>query len=306
MADRATPKPERSHAIPPWWRIAAAAALVCLLLSFASSGFADNYYRGNYTCEGFREMEQDYRADPTDVNMRMGYAGCLLTKREDSKALGILHNIVDNSTEPERVKAAWMVAEYISTGGTFEDTIDRNNVTEAIEAYLRIVFFINLDTYYPHDGNELYEEESQIELRTNYRIPLLYFEKFKKGATGTENIHLLRSPNYEGERDLNTYPEYNPYTIDSLEQMIVFANQCLALPPKRHFQTGQYEKSTAGCQVLKEAATALLPLEQERLVLLDTNSCGDDLPQCSEYYEIKDEMLSIIVPALKELNKIFG
>ena len=85
-----------------------------------------------------------------------------------------------------------------------------------------------------------------MELRTNYRIPMLYFDKFMSGAAGTDNIHLLRSPSYEGERDLNTYPKYSPYTIDSLEQMIEFADQCLALPPKRHFQSEVYEDIKAG------------------------------------------------------------
>ena len=198
-----------------------------------------------------------------------------------------------------------MVEKYISTGGTFEDTTDENNIIEAIEAYKRIVFFISLDPYYPVIGNSLYEEESQIKLRTNYRIPLLYYSKFMYGAAGTDNMHLSRSPSYEGDRDLNTYPKYSPYTIDSLEQTIEFADQCLALSPKRHFQSDQYKNSKAGCQVFKEAATALLPLEYQRLVLLDTNSCSDDLPQCSEYQEIKSEIVSIIRQTTSEIDEIF-
>ena len=273
------------------------------LTAVNAQAFANSYERGNYLCRDFMDAEQDYRADPTNVHNRMGYAHCLLTKGEDTQGMAILHNIVDNSTHPARVEAAWMVATYISTGGTFEDTTDENNIIEAIEAYKRIVFFISLDPYYPEKGNSLYEEESQIELRTNYRIPMLYFTKFMKGATGTDNIHLLRSPSYEGERDLNTYPKYSPYTIDSLKQMIKFADQCLALPPKRHFQSEVYEDIKAACRVFKEAATALLPLEQERLVLLDTNSCSDDLPQCLEHQEIKSEMVSIIRQAISENKK---
>ena len=35
-----------------------------------------------------------------------------------------------------------------TTGGTFEDTTDENNINEAIEAYGRVVFFVNLDLNY--------------------------------------------------------------------------------------------------------------------------------------------------------------
>ena len=286
-----------------------AAVLAALLLPLPMEppgALANSYTRGNLICRDFKDAERDYRSDPENINRRIGYAFCFLTKGDDSQGMAILHNIVDNSTEPERVKAAWMVAEYISTGGTFENTTDENNIIEAIEAYKRIVFFIDLDPYYPVIGNSLYEEESQIELRTNYRIPMLYFDKFMYGAQGTHNMHLLRSPSYEGEQDLSAYPRYSPYTIDSLEQMIEFADQCLALPPKRHFQSDHYKNHKAGCQVFKEAATALLPLEYQRLVLLDTNSCSDDLPQCLEYQEIKSEIVSIIRQAISENKKNFS
>ena len=298
MADRATPKPERSRALPPWWRIAAAAALACLLLAVSTSGFADNYSRGNWVCVGFNRTEQNYRADSTNIYYRMGYALCLLTRGDDSQGMAILHNIVDHSTHPARVKAAFMVAEYISTGGTFEDTIDKDNINEAIEAYGRVIFFISLDPDYSNT-NDLFEEEAQMELTSHYRIPLLYSAKFKKGAAGTDNIHLLSSPSYNGDRDLNTYPEYSPYTIDSLEKAIEFANQCLALPPKRHFLTSSYRNYKAGCQVLKEAAQDILPLERQRLVLLDTDSCSNDLLQCDEYNEI---LLETINPILRQVN----
>ena len=275
------------------------------LTAVNAQAFANSYSRGNWTCIDFKKMEQTYRSDPEDIYFQRGYARCLITRGEDTQGMAILHNIVENNNHPARVGAAWMVANYISTGGTFEDTTDKNNIIEAIEAYKRIVFFISLDPYYP-EGNSIYEEESQMELRTNYRIPMLYFDKFMSGAQGTDNMHLSRSPSYEGDRDLNTYPKYSPYTIDSLKQMIEFADQCLALPPKRHFQSDHYKNHKAACQVFKEAATALLPLEQERLVLLDTDSCSDDLPQCSEYYEIKNKMLPIIRQAISENRKILS
>ena len=53
-----------------------------------------------------------------------------------------------------------------------------NIINEAIDAYGRVVFFIALDPNYPR-GNGLYEEEAQMELKSHYRLPMLYFAKFK-------------------------------------------------------------------------------------------------------------------------------
>ena len=147
--------------------------IVFFLLSLSSlipSVFADNYYRGDYSCEGFKEMEQLYRSDPESIPLRKGYAQCLITKGEDSEGMSILYNIIDRHNN---VKAAFMIAEYIETGGTFEGRIDKHNINEAIEAYGRVVFFINLDPHYPFDGNDIYEAESQMELASHYSLPFL-------------------------------------------------------------------------------------------------------------------------------------
>lgn len=307
MTDRTTPDgaaPAPRRGIAPRWRTAAA-ALVCLLLSAAGSALADSDSRGNWLCSDadFEIVKDNYRAHSDDVNSRIDYAHCLIVKGRDSEGLAILHNIVKHSDQPARVRAAWKVASYVKTGGIFEDTTDENNINEAIEASLKVIFFITSDRNYP-DGNEIYEAESQMELKTHYRLPLLYFEKFKKGAKGTDNIRLLTSPSYEGDRDLRTYPEYSPYTINSLERMIEFADVCIDLPLKRHFQHRVYEETKAECRVLKEAAQALLPLERERLVLLNTDSCSDDLPQCVEHREVKSDIISIIRKANAEVREI--
>ena len=71
--------------------------------------------------------------------------------------------------------------------------------------------------------------------------------------------------------------------------MVTFADQCLALPLKRHFWQDRYEESLDICKVFKGAATELLPLERKWLVLLDTDSCGNDILECSDYDKIKNE-----------------
>ena len=133
---------------------------------------------------------------------------------------------------------------------------------------------------------------------------MLYFEKFKKGAKGTDNAYWQTSISYTGNGGLSTYPEYSPYTLDSLNKMIAFADECLALPRKWHFNPITYEKTKAECRVLKEAAQALLPLERERLTLLNTESCSDDLIQCLEHREVKSDIITIIRQANSDIDAI--
>ena len=311
MSDRATPKPERKCVISQWRRqamrtaikaCAVAAVFVVLLEPFGA--LANYYERGNWICDDFADMEQTYRSEPENIYFQRGYAGCLITRGDDSQGMAILHDIVDHNTDPARVGAAWQIANYLSSGGTFGDKIDENNINAAIEAYGRVVFFIRLDPDYPF-GNDIYEEEAQIELKSHYRLPLLYFYKFNYGLVGTHNMYKLKSPSYNGDGNLNTYLEYDPYTIDSIEKTIEFANQCLALPRKRHFIDRVYEKTMAKCQVFKNAALALLPLERERLVLLDTYSCSDDLIQCDEYNDIlKNKINPVVIQADSDIDAI--
>ena len=77
----------------------------------------------------------------------------------------------------------------------------------------------------------------------------------------------MQSSNYNGERNLNTSPTYNLYTEDSLEKTIEHANRCLSLPMKDYFIEEVYQFYQSACQVLKDSAQALLPLERERLSL---------------------------------------
>ncbi len=113
------------------------------------------------------------------------------------------------------------------------------------------------------------------------------------------------SPSYEGDRDLETYPDYSPYTIDSLSNIIEFANRCIALPNKNHFNPSYYIGYQKACQILKDVAETLMPMELEALTLLATESCGKDLPNCQEYDELTDRQSSLINQAESELGEIF-
>ena len=141
-----------------------------------------------------------------------------------------------------------------------------------------------------------------MELRAYYRIPTLYRSKFIRGFKGTYNRYLLTSPSYTGKRDLKTYPQYSPYTQHSLDKVIESANRCLSLPPKRHFKPNRYSFTKKACEIFKKEAIALRSLEDKRLVLLATESCRRDLPNCKEYNEIHQQMRNVMIKSFSELK----
>lgn len=163
-----SPCAAHKRSAPAWrWRALdkaiGAGLVVALVLLLAPLGaLANSYERGNWLCENFADAEQDYRSEPNDIYWQRGYARCLIARGQGDdtmRGLSILHNIVDHNTHLARTGAAWMIADYLSSGGTFEDRIGENTINEAIDAYKRVVLFIDLDSNYPEDGNSTYEEE---------------------------------------------------------------------------------------------------------------------------------------------------
>ena len=155
------------------------------------------------------------------------------------------------------------------------------------------MFLIDRTPYYPK-GYEIYEFEAQMELHSYYNVPWLYMQKFAAGAGGLYRELLLNSPSYKGNRDINTYSKYSPYTLESLENVIEFANRCIALPKKNYFRQPHYNDTQKICRILKDAAEALLPLEEKRLELLANESCRRDVLKCQEHNELfNGAMLSI-------------
>ncbi len=254
-------------------------------------GFADYYKRGGLICNDFKEAEQDYLADPDSPYTQDIYALCLIAKGEDEKGLSILYHVADFH---QFVSSAHLIAKYIGSDGTFENALATEKVNEAITAYFRVLTLINLDPDFPRSRYIAIEMESQMELTAYSRVVSFFYNKFIKGANGSHNSYLLRSPSYKGDRDLNTYPEYSLYTIDSLRKTIEHAGRCLALPKKPHFQEDMYTKVRSVCRVFKDEAQTLLSLEAKRLHLLAQDSCHQDLPQCAEYEEIMKQIASLV------------
>ena len=268
------------------------AVLVSALLASSAQSFATKYTRGHFACGDFEEMERLYKMEPDSINYQAGYASCLLAKGEnDFEALRRLHYLADHH---EKVSAAFEIARYTETGGEFEHEIDVDNINEAIEAYYKVLFLINLDPRYPNNGHRVYEVAKQMWLQSSYALPFLYNNKFLHGAIGTQHDRLLQSPSYEGDRNIKTYPEYSPYTLDSLDKMIEHGRECQHLPRKNHFEINHYKSITESCRLYADFAEALKPLEQKRLGILNQESCQDlNENNCPEYYEVEKEMTDL-------------
>ncbi len=253
-------------------------------------------------------VEQAYHAHPEHNATSMNYAHCLIFNGDKEKALAFIQQLDRQGYIP----GVFYMAKYIQHQWNY-GTRDYDRLDEIIMAYLRAISLIEGTFDYPRfngqnfDGALLwYEQTDSMELNSHYQVPMTYFHKFTQGAIGIYNLYLMQSPNYSGGRDLNTYPTYNLYTEDSLEKTIEHANRCLSLPMKIYFIEEVYRFYQSACQVLKDSAQALLPLEGERLSLLNKRSCRSALPNCQEYNDLADrEMIPIIDKVFDELDVIF-
>ena len=277
-------------------------ALILFLLVFSPLSLANIYTRGNHTCENFNAMESLYKREPENIASKTGYAECLILKGEDERGLYMLNHILDQ--DPNQVYVAYILAIYIKTGGEFTG-LDKEKLDEAISAYQRVLFLIDLSPSYPNNGNEISESVYQTELQSNYMASLLYLKRFQFGFAGTVNKYLASSPSYEGDKsELNFYPKYSPHTMDSLHKLKRQALMCVSLPEKWYFKNEEYKMTTAACRILKEMAEALLPLEEKRLTYLSKESCHKDLPKCSEYDKVADELVRVFRQRNSEINEI--
>ncbi len=258
--------------------------------------FANDYWWGNERCPDFNYAKRGYENDPESLAFAMGYGRCLVIKgraegnlEEELRGLNMLNHFVEN--EPIAY-TAFFLARYSESGGEFGSSIDAEKIDESIEAWFRVLQIINNDPYYPrNNGDEFDEFNFQIELRSSYSVPMLYMHRFLSGLLGSHNWALLNSPSHEGDEDLNTYTQYSPYTLDSLKEALGYADECLNLPHKDHMGYWEYPAYQQACQLIKDTASVLYPLEIKRLELLADESCGGDLPQCEEYLELAVEIM---------------
>ncbi len=278
------------------------AVVSSFVLCFDSLSWSNSITKGRYTCDDFKKAKLLHRTNPESINDEIYYATCLALNGNSTDGLSRLRRIAKQNNH---AFAALFVTEYVETDGRFQAPIDFDNINEAIFGYGQVLAYINWEgNSYPQSepiDYTLYENSNQMELRAYYRIPQLYQSKFFLGFYGTYHRYLLTSLSYTGKRDLPTFPKYSPYIQHSLDKVIESANRCLSLPPKRHFKPNRYSFNKKACEISKKEAIALRSLEDKRLVLLATESCRRDLPNCKEYNEIHQQMINIMKEKSSEL-----
>ncbi len=268
------------------------------IFSFSSLSFATEYTLGSLQCNNFEETKAAYEAEPENINWQSEYRDCLIVKGDVEGLTQLMTRLFLIDKRQLHIIAAYFIALHLKS----DETFDNYRVDEAIEAFLRVLALIDAKPPYP--DYELHESYVEIELKTTFLIPELYFDKFSRGAQGIENYYILQSPDYKGDRELKTFPEYNRYTVDSLNKMIKFAGYCVNLPRKNHFELTLYTAIKKACQVLKDTATALLPMEIKRLTFLENQTSCRDLSNCTEYDELADPIVAIVKQGVSDREDI--
>ena len=160
-----------------------------------------------------------------------------------------------------------------------------------LRLFARVRLFITETPHYPM-GYSHTEPREQWTLFTAHRLAFFNYLRFLDGAHGSYNYKKIQSPNYERDREeIKLWPQYVDYTLYSLEQTIDKGRNCANLSWRSYFDRELYDKFTADCQLMKEAAERLHGMEIRRLQLLQT--C-EDILNCPEYDELAGSMESII------------
>ena len=280
-----------------------------LVATGAASSLATEYVRNDLICTNFENTEENYKRSPESTHAQVGYGLCLIASGHDFEGLKFWHDVADVHNH---VDAAYLLAKYIETKGTFDvNKPDWDSLDETIKAYIRVLLYINTTPNYPWGGhgNVLYEDESQIELVSRFSVPFYYHNKFIRGVKFSENAKLLTSPSYKGDRDLDvgnasSFDAYVPHTHNSLKSAIEYGDECAGLPEKPHFKPDDYSRYTTACRIIAGVARELLPLEIKRRHLIqDAHPCAKDLPECAEYYELTKKMKALHKARWKEIRK---
>ena len=268
---------------------------VMALLIMPLAGNAETYKRGMQSCT-FETAENYYRQDPEDLSNQVFYAICLIIKGDDSTGLPMLYYLADQT---DSVKANFFLADYLNTDGRFANPITEKTIDEAINYYYRTQAIISLIPTYPEPDYFFQEKNYQMHLRSSYRVPRLYLARYQLGAIGDYRVHQLQDPDYDGDRNKDTFPKYNGFMRDSLNQGLREARECRDLPQQYYHWPDHYKANIEACALLVDLFQALIPLEEQRQEILLGCRDENDIVQmgrenCPKYYETHTEIHNLI------------
>ena len=288
-------------------------AIISILCLYGWTAYAwENDYWGTMSCGDWEWVKQDYQENPEDHYSQYTYATCLFIKgkltnnsSEVDQALRMLYHLAEDFGH---ITSSNFMAEYLKTDGTMNDySFDTgiDNIDRSIYYYQRVLYLIALTNGYyatPGDEYEVIERMDQLELQSYMMVPNIYLHKYFWGVIGDDNFNLLASVSYEGDRDLETYPEYADLTLDSLSQMKESAQTCLSLSYKPHFKRPAYNLVRKLCQNYKEQAERLYELELKRRKEIVQDYCKDILSDDCPINPIMED-IQLIINEYSEINR---
>ena len=288
-------------------------AIISILCLYGWTAYAwENDYWGTMSCGDWEWVKQDYQENPEVHEAQYTYATCLFLKgkltnnsSEVDQALRMLYHLAEDFGH---ITSSNFMAEYLKTDGTmknfgFDAGID--NIDRSIYYYQRVLYLIALTNgYYATPGDEyrFVESSDQLELQSYMMVPYIYLQKYFWGVIGDDNFNLLASVSYEGDRNLETYPEYADLTLNSLSQMKESAQTCLSLSYKPHFKRPAYNLVRKLCQNYKEQAEKLYELELKRREEIAQNYCKDILSSSCPINPIMED-IQLIINEYSEINQ---
>ena len=183
----------------------------------------------------------------------------------------ILHSLADQHSN---IVANYWIAEYHLSGGDFRGIADRN-LDLAADYYSSTLAIIKTYNSYPPLEYFTWEANHNIEMTAYYKLPLVYLAMFYKGVSGDYRVRLLNSPSYEGDRKLETYPEYRDNTMGYINLAIEHAGNCKNLPLKRHFKKPASPYYIKVCAMYEEKAKLLKSAYMKSQLILNQDRCKD-------------------------------
>ena len=298
-------------------KIVSILSVIAFFVFATSPGFGTRYKSGSFGCADFESEEKAYMEQLNDpdpsVNVTLVYALCLLLKGEVtnnqdnvSKGMLILHGLDDQHSN---IVANYWIARYHLSGGDFKSIADRN-LDLAAHYYSRTLAIIKTYNSYPPLEYFMWEATDNIEMTAYYNLPLVYLAMFYRGVYGDYSVRLLNSPSYEGDRDLETYPEYRDNTMGYINLAIEHAGNCKNLPLKRHFKKPASPYFIKVCALYEEKAKLLKSAYMKRQLILNQDRCNDIgsdetvFAYCPEIDEAELKIVDTYNSIFKEIKEI--
>ena len=156
----------------------------------------------------------------------------------------------------------------------------------------------------------MWEQTDNIEMNAYYQLPLVYLAMFYRWVTGDYHVRLFNSPSYEGDRDLDTYPEYRHNIMGYINLAIEHAGNCKNLPLKSHFRKSSASYYINVCAMYEEKAKLLKEAYVKRQLILNQDRCNDIgsdetvFAYCPKIYEAEQKIIDIYDSIFKESKKI--